>query len=819
MTTKQLCPHCGAPFAVPSNMAAGKKLVCRHCHGRIELPTKAEAPNEDYELVEAEISEQPGPEAVKPEEEIEVLEELPEIDRSSRPRSRSERTDLPKKRKKKPPERERIVDPGLLKIGGGVMAALVAFGVVIYLLSGLFGGGPDPIPDDQWREVVVENRFKVLLPGPATNQTQNVMGIQMKSYLFSPSNDSAYVVGYTEGNLPAHRANLPLETLLNDSCNGSLEMMKRMDPDSKELSRTSVQCGEHTGKELVVYVPRGKGRSISRVFYIHGHLYIISAVGKGMRESHANVQKLFNSFVPLEVAKPEPEPSKEIPPERWQELTVPNRFKAFLPGPAHPVTQTLRGGVEMQIYRATPEIDLFFGVGYTTRELPPHLAAMSPEDNLNEACESHLAAAREADPSVKEVSRTPVRTGAHSGKELVFELPQSKSRTVLRVYLVHGRRYVLTASGKEMREGQGNAKRLFDSFVPLEVPQAGSKKEAIKGFAKVEPPIMKESPFRKEPIPEPPSAKIAFEIELPKIEVSKLRSGFNPSPLLNMAFGRDGKSLTVVTASEQVIWFDVDSRQQTQTRRIATPAGVNGAAISADGDTVALHKHGGLLYLWQKGEKAETVLNTDEGGGITQYKATFSPDGETLCTTNGFAFVKVWDLKKGQKVAELKPFDTQTASLAFSPDGSLLACADTQASIWSPKTHKKLATLAPKGQFYMTELEFSPDGKSLIGVSDRTVYQWALSMEGQDTAEGKSIQNIERITHVKHSPDGKYLVGVFDNLGLRVWDAKTLKRQGDLSFAKTGGIAALAFRPTDSKLAVCCGGRILFLDLAEQKWD
>lgn len=641
MTSKQLCPHCGAPFAVPANMAAGKKLLCRHCHGQIELAAKTESPEEEYEVVE--------------EEEVEVVEEeIPEIDRPARPLPESDRTALPKKRKKKKPaEREPIVDPGLLKIGGGVVAALVAFGLVVYLLSGLFRSGPEVIPAEQWKEVVVANRYKAMLPGTPRTQTQNMGAVRMEIYMFEPDKNSAYMIGHMEGKLPPERAALPPEQLLDDSCNGSMEFARRMDPDSKELSRTPVKCGEHPGKELVVYIPQGKGRSIARYYLIHGRLYIIMALGRGLRESHENVQKLFDSFVPLEV----PEPEKESP----------------------------KGAAKVE----------------------------------------------------------PPLQGGPLGREVVKKEPAPKA-------------------------------------------------------------------------PEPPSPKVAFQIELPK-------SNFEANGQLhNMGFSRDGKTLALATASERVMWFDVDSRRQVETKKIPTPVGVHGAAISAQADKVAFHKHGGLLYVWQKGEKAETVLNTDEGGGITQYKAAFSPDGETLCATNGFAFVRVWNLKTNQKVTELKPFGGQVASVAFSPDGSLLACADTQLSIWNPKTFKNLATLEPKSQYFLSELRFAPDGKSLFGISNHTIFRWSLDADlsaEKVTAEVKQIQNIEAVRGLDVSPDGKYLVAAVDRTRVRVWDAATLKRQGDLDFVKTGSVSLSAFRPSDGKLAVCCGGQILFLDLAEQKWD
>jgi hypothetical protein len=109
--------------------------------------------------------------------------------------------------------------------------------------------------------------------------------------------------------LPPHRLALPVETLLTDTCNGTVANVANM--GGQEERREAIQLGPHVGKELSVFIPRANGRIISRFYIVGGRLYMAMCGGSGHDVGHANVKRFFESFTILDAgagAGPMPPP-------------------------------------------------------------------------------------------------------------------------------------------------------------------------------------------------------------------------------------------------------------------------------------------------------------------------------------------------------------------------------------------------------------------------------------------------------------------------------------------------------------------------------
>src|SRR5262249_41981293 len=135
----------------------------------------------------------------------------------------------------------------------------------------------------------------------------------------------------------------------------------------------------------------------------------------------------------------------------------------------------------------------------------------------------------------------------------------------------------------------------------------------------------------------------------------------------------------------------------------------------------------------------------------------------------------LWDVSTGKEERLLKDHSDSVYSLAFSPDGKLLAtgAADRAVKVWEVASGKRLYTLSdPTDWIYA--VAWSPNGRHLAAAGvDKSIRVWEVSAAG-----GKLVHSVfaheSAVTRLIYAADGKTLYSLSEDRLVKAWDTEKL---------------------------------------------
>lgn len=239
-------------------------------------------------------------------------------------------------------------------------------------------------------------------------------------------------------------------------------------------------------------------------------------------------------------------------------------------------------------------------------------------------------------------------------------------------------------------------------------------------------------------------------------------SGFTDKCCGKIAFSPDGQLLAILDGQVARLW-DVTNEQALYVRET-----VQDFFFSPDGGIVAFVSSSEIeVTLWEIASEQEVRTLRGFSTAAPYYGVLFSPSWRTLAWISR-GRLQLMDIASGQ----IGP-DLQLMLASFSPDGRILAAADTgwygdtylgEVRLFDVVSGDLLAILTHEDA--VQAMTFSPDGRILATADNDTVVLW-------DVGNSQKLTSLSGHTapvwSVIFSPDGRVLASVGDDGGVRFW--------------------------------------------------
>ena len=218
--------------------------------------------------------------------------------------------------------------------------------------------------------------------------------------------------------------------------------------------------------------------------------------------------------------------------------------------------------------------------------------------------------------------------------------------------------------------------------------------------------------------------------------------------VINCVFSPDGKTLATVSYDDTVRLWNVHKDKENNPfakikRRLLKGGGkrkkptvltghtlvITSCVFSPDGRTLATSSQDKTLRLWdtRRGKKIAVLTshtNNNIFSGVNN--CAFSPDGHILASASRDNTVRLWDTRTWEEITVLNGHTKSVNACLFSPNGRILASAsnDNTVRLWDVHTRKEIFKLTGHTGFVI-DCAFSPDGQTLISTSlDNTIRLW-----------------------------------------------------------------------------------------------
>ncbi len=278
----------------------------------------------------------------------------------------------------------------------------------------------------------------------------------------------------------------------------------------------------------------------------------------------------------------------------------------------------------------------------------------------------------------------------------------------------------------------------------------------------------------------------------------------------NALFSPDHKRY--VTYMNPITWVQLWNSRNSKLIKTLTghKEKINTVKFSLDSNTIATASDDKTIRLWdaQTGEYLKTLTGHTEA----VFTVKFSPNGETIASGSADKTIRLWNMHTGKLI---KTFTEAQTPIEFSPDGKVLLGRSSnphQLQMLNAMTGELIKTLHWNN--LVCSAAFSADSNIIAaGDYDGTIRLW-------DATTGQTIKTFkahtDTVVDVVFSPDGKTLATAGRDDTMRWWDIHTAENIKTFS-EYLGGRSHMKYSPDGKTIAIIRDDKVWLRDATTGK--